>query len=415
MSVAQTIRRDSASYRQGVVLGLTMAETLLLLVFCLLIAAASTFTHKLKQVKDLEAAKQSLDISLQDARSTIELMQSHAPDGAITDEWKRIVRVYGPAIQKMEKAGVPIKEAGDAADDIAELMKARKEGLTSDEVTGSIELTKAIKDEFSGTPGGVPKSEQIVSLIREGLQAQTAKADSPGSGKHKWPPIITLSEADGKYFDTGSAVLSDKFRAALTGSVMDELLRNIAAYPEVNVIEVIGHTDEQPLAQQSSNLDALLMPVLQGKASVVRLKPADNAGLGLARAVSVSQVLLEEKRLSRFAVLPYSGAQLVNVNDSLVLAGIGGDVKERRRIEIRLRQSDKVHLPVASPAQPPAPERATKPAAPPSSASDQVDTAVAEPKPTVPGPEPARPPAKPARPAQSPANLESPFRWFFRN
>ena len=80
---------------------------------------------------------------------------------------------------------------------------------------------------------------------------------------------------------------------ALSGPVIDELLAKIADYPDVNVIEVIGHTDEQPLVQRPSNLDELLMPVLQGKSSVIRLAPADNAGLGLARAVSVIAGLAE--------------------------------------------------------------------------------------------------------------------------
>ena len=35
--MAETIGRQTASYREGLVLGLTMAEIMLLLVFCLLV------------------------------------------------------------------------------------------------------------------------------------------------------------------------------------------------------------------------------------------------------------------------------------------------------------------------------------------------------------------------------------------
>src|SRR5262245_33161302 len=145
MSMTQTIRRDSASYRQGMVLGLTMAETLLLLVFCLLIAAASIFSHNVKQLSDAEAEKQILNDALREAKSANEFIQNRLPDGPITDEWKHLVRDYGVAIQKMEKAGVHIKETGDAAETIAEVLKAHKEGITADDVTGSITLGKAIK------------------------------------------------------------------------------------------------------------------------------------------------------------------------------------------------------------------------------------------------------------------------------
>jgi outer membrane protein OmpA-like peptidoglycan-associated protein len=364
MSGTETIRRDSMSYRQGVVLGLTMAETLLLLVFCLLIAAASIFAHKVTQLETLEAENLRLIAARQDALDTVSFMQSEMPNGAITDDWKRIVQDYAPAIQKMKEAGITIKEASEAADVVAAVIRVRKEGAPAEDVTAAIELQHAIRREFSASPSGLPNNEQITSLIREGRQVQTAAAGASATGRHDGSQIITLSEADGYYFDIGSAALSPKFRTALSGLVIEELLGKINESPDVNVIEVIGHTDEQPLMRRPSNLDEMLMPVLQGKASVVGLVPADNAGLGLARAISVSQILLDDKRLSsRFAVLPYSGAQLVNVNDSLVLAGFGGDIKERRRIEIRVRKSDKVGLPVALP--PDASARKRRASAPP--------------------------------------------------
>jgi outer membrane protein OmpA-like peptidoglycan-associated protein len=415
MSIDQTIRRDSASYRQGVVLGLTMAETLLLLVFCLLIAAASIFSHKVMQVKALEEENANLTASLKDTRARYDLLQSNLQGNDITDDWKRIVRDYGPAIQKMEEAGVPIKEAADAADVVAAAVKAHRTGATAGELTQSITLQRAITQEFSSSAEVFPTNEQVTSLIREGLQIQTASAKEGSKGRHDWPPIITLSEADGHYFDTGIAVLKPDFRKDLSGPIIEQLLAIIRDYPDVNVIEVIGHTDEQPLVRRPSNLDELLMPVLRRKSQVKMLEPADNAGLGLARAVSVSQVLLQDERLSsRFAILPYSGAQLVNVNDSLVLSGIGGDVKERRRIEIRLRKSNRVGLPIASPAPrlvPPKPTTAAVPSRAPSLPTiSEADTALAQPNPRPPAAEAIKP-----KPRRETGGVKTPFGWFFRN
>lgn len=407
MSFAQPVRRDSTSYRQGMVLGLTMAETLLLLVFCLLIAAASVFSYKLNQLTEAQSEQQALRDSLREAETKIELMQTRLPGGVITDDWEHLVRDYR-YVEKLEKAGVQLKEAAEAADVVGAAIQAKKNGATAENVTNSIALQQAIKEELSGSSDGLPNVEQITSLIREGRHVQKAAAKTEGKGKHDWPPIITLSEAGGHYFDTGSAVLADEFRAALSGRVIDELLRNIADYPDVNVIEVIGHTDEQPLVQRPSNLDELLMPVLQGKSSVIRLAPADNAGLGLARAVSVTQVLLKDERLSRLATLPYSGAQLVNVNDSLVLAGRGGDVKERRRIEIRLRKSDKVASLIASP---PVTSIKKKRASAPSPATGEVDKAAVQPERR--SLESAA--TRPERPSPPTNLLESLFRGMFRN
>ena len=162
-----------------------------------------------------------------------------------------------------------------------------------------------------------------------------------------------------------------------------------------------------PSSKGLPNLDELLIPVLQRKSPVVKLTPADNAGLGLARAVSVAQVLLNDKRLSRFAILPYSGAQLVNMDDSLVLAVTGADVKERRRIEIRLRKSDRVGLPIAA-----TPITNIRKTSTPSSAAADIDTAGAEPQPALPEPQPVKPAPKP-QPEWG--VVKTPLGWFFQN
>ena len=254
MSTAQPVLRDSTSYRQGMVLGLTMAETLLLLVFCLLIAAASVFSYKLKQLEQARTENQVLSNLLKEARAEIQLMQSVSRGDPITDNWQHLVRIKLYA-EKLEKAGVQLKEAAEAADVVRTAIQAKKDGATPSDVTHSMELSRAIEKEFSSA-----STEQIISYLRDGRRAQNEAQKAEGKGKHNWPPIITLSEANGHYFDTGSAVLSEDFLKALSGSVIDELLRNIADYPDVNVIEVIGHTDEQPLVHRPSNLDDMLMP-----------------------------------------------------------------------------------------------------------------------------------------------------------
>jgi hypothetical protein len=38
-------------------------------------------------------------------------------------------------------------------------------------------------------------------------------------------------------------------------------------------------------------------------------------------------------------LIPLSGAQLVNTDETLAIGGSPGDIRERRRIEIRLRKS----------------------------------------------------------------------------
>jgi hypothetical protein len=157
---------------------------------------------------------------------------------------------------------------------------------------------------------------------------------------HKWPPIINLSEAGGYFFEVGSAELSEEFKAALVEKVAPKILQIADEYPDVDVIEVIGHTDEQIIKRRFSNLDGMLVDAV-ASGNVSSLVPADNAGLGIARAVAVVTRLLQEHRLQqRFPrILPMSGGQLIQVGETLS-HGSAGDVRERRRIEIRVRKHE---------------------------------------------------------------------------
>jgi hypothetical protein len=88
---------------------------------------------------------------------------------------------------------------------------------------------------------------------------------------------------------------------------------------------------------------------LRNYAEVSSLAPADNAGLGLARAVSVLSVLSRSPLLAGYKLIPLSGAQLVNTDETLAIDGVfSGDVRERRRIEIRLRKSQPHDLPIGA-------------------------------------------------------------------
>ena len=68
--MSETIGRQAASYRQGLVLGLTMAEIMLLLVFCMLIAVGVGLANEraklldtMLRLKNVEAAA-DIDIDI---------------------------------------------------------------------------------------------------------------------------------------------------------------------------------------------------------------------------------------------------------------------------------------------------------------------------------------------------------------
>ncbi|MGO8048480.1 hypothetical protein ACC713_37530, partial [Rhizobium johnstonii] len=61
-----------------------------------------------------------------------------------------------------------------------------------------------------------------------------------------------------------------------------------------------------PLARTSSNLDKTFIDFLDSKLPITALEPADNAGLGLARAMAVANILKSNPKLSQATVLPMS-------------------------------------------------------------------------------------------------------------
>jgi flagellar motor protein MotB len=334
------IVQQRSSYRQGLVLGLTMAEIMLLLVFCLLIAMASflkTEQNKLADVKQQLEQQQAQNERDHDAvtalhqnAALVEKLQnlSGSTDPKVIDQYWRELVDSRTAMAELDKNGVSIKELRDR---IADIEKLRSNGIDLDKALRDADVVGAINRAMT-KPGQPPASTlAILDAIERGNSGS-------GPSGHQWPPIISLSEAGGYSFKIGSAELSTWFHDQLVNKTIGEILENIKKY-DVDVIEVVGHTDEQPIGNRPSNLDHDLLSVLNSTSGVGKLIPADNAGLGLARAVSVVSVLRHDPRLAPYKLIPLSGAQLVNIDETLAIQGAHGDIPLRRRIEIRLRKS----------------------------------------------------------------------------
>jgi outer membrane protein OmpA-like peptidoglycan-associated protein len=272
------------------VLGLTMAEIVLLILFTLLLVLAALLTEKQRVQSKLEAQL---------------------------------------ALVEKEFSSMVNEHIDNPKAFFQELVLAKKKAARADRLDQQLQEEKKRNAEMEN------------ALVRERAARQTVEHNKSGGQLIRWPPIISLSEAGGYYFEVGSAELSEEFKLALADKVVPKILQIAAQYPDVDIIEVVGHTDEQLIRRRYSNLDGMLVDVLKN-GDVASLTPADNVGLGIARAVAVVTRLLQDSRLQpRFSrILPMSGAQLIQVDETLT-RGSQGDVRERRRIEIRLRKYEK--------------------------------------------------------------------------
>jgi flagellar motor protein MotB len=348
MSVTQTVVKQSSSYRQGLVLGLTMAEVVLLIVFALLIALAAVWRKEHQENMRLQAEKTHLETRLTELDGTSSLPQLSPPDLQLLSEMRAALSSpdHAKAAASLERAlsgqNVPTLSESEAQyvseirdqiqkGDQSEIDKNWRELVLASSVnhlTQKLQLSEAV---MHAAPGELNPAK-VEELIVIGQRSQK-------EGEHDWPPIITLHEADGFSFAKGKADLSTSFEAKLR----DEIIPNLVALTNkfhVDVIEVIGHTDEQAIAQRPSNLDWMLVDALKEPAPVAALVPGDNAGLGLSRAVAVVRAIMLDGRLPQpqYRILPLSGGQLIDTIERITPGG-GRDAPSRRRIEIRLRRS----------------------------------------------------------------------------
>jgi outer membrane protein OmpA-like peptidoglycan-associated protein len=155
------------------------------------------------------------------------------------------------------------------------------------------------------------------------------------------PPIITLREADGFSFPPGSADVSPEFLARLP-----DVVRKLAALSErygAQIVEVIGHTDGTSIRdtlRNKANLDDALGQYLD-PASTAALFPSDNVGLGISRAVSVARALRTSGLPANLDIQPLSASYLIAPNDRTDPAARRVGDASRRRIKIRIRQSQR--------------------------------------------------------------------------
>ena len=214
----------------------------------------------------------------------------------------------------------------------------------------------------------------IAKLDAERLKLQNVIAQLKTSMEvlkqlHRKPPNIVLSEGKQYTFKSGNAAISGEFADRFKQNEMKKVIEALNSTSNVEVVEIIGHTDRQPVRKKSSNLDAELYRVLSGECPVDSLEFASNCELGLARAIAVQDLLSKclhdlksatgndlttegRTRLNRLMFRTYSGAQLFPVNPDRFKTNSGElaeqNVEEDRRIEIRFTRLRDVDVSSAS-------------------------------------------------------------------
>ena len=363
-----SITKDAESYRRGVIFGLTMAEVLLLLVFCILLFLAiinDRLKEEVTKLAELTAkftTEQELNQRLTDKynkvseqmtvfASKIATMPETAENSKFTEKmFETAVILEATDPTKASELLYALNENPQllqqvqlsTIDEWAELTTIAQYSVSAEEYAVLANLNEAQKQNFLANvdiASKVTPSELIdMKQAAETLQALSpSNTEKPKNESNNWPPIISLSEAKDYSFNVGSANLAPKFQEALRGSIADQIYEILDEY-DADVIEVIGHTDSQPMNKnRTTNLDNFSVEFFNSNRTI-NLNAKDNAGLGYARALSVTKELMKVPKLSGYSILPYSAGQMITPDEQLQDGSNAYDSSQLRRIEIRVRR-----------------------------------------------------------------------------
>ena len=384
-----SIAEAGNSYRRGVIFGLTMAEILLLLIFCLLLFMA-TLDEKIEELtklnetlesQNLEYLKENKILLAQNARYK-ENIAALGQDTSVPVEVYEVVtkmddeelfkfvenselastlspedfsEVFEKAEQWDTVTNQPQNPKVDIITDLAKELKPEQlNKLIENAYVASqtdAEVLDAALEEFNKPkekppePALAPIDPKIRELA-ESVSLDDLKLLAEGKMEEKveagnnWPPIISLPEAENYSFKLGSAQLTESFKGQLSNEIVNQILQTLAEY-DADLIEVIGHTDLQPMSMaRVTNLDKSALEYFETPDKVL-LRARDNAGLGYARALSVTKHLLQTPELKDYTILPYSAAQMVTPNHTITTKDDKFDSSQLRRIEIRVRRQNR--------------------------------------------------------------------------
>lgn len=178
-----------------------------------------------------------------------------------------------------------------------------------------------------------------LALVKPLLQKATSKTETVTGV----PPILVIEDEGAYRFASGSAEIPPQMAAYIKNKIVPEIERNTKAY-QINVVELIGHTDGQANGSAASNLDDYLEKVASAKEPVSNLHSGSNADLGLMRSLAVVRLLRDIQtksgRLKGLKFRAYSAAQLILPNGEFAPVNRNPDAT-RRRIEIRFTRPGK--------------------------------------------------------------------------
>jgi pantoate kinase len=184
--MSETIGRQAASYRQGLVLGLTMAEIMLMLVFCILIAVGVGLANERAKSDDAILHLRKLEVAAAADKAMVETIKRNprladllaratrsASQREIDEFWRKLVE-SNDAVANLERQGVSLVALKEESSYFARLQRLLNEGIDLDKIARGVALASAIDEAVSATAMTKLTPQQVAVLIEKGIAASTS-------------------------------------------------------------------------------------------------------------------------------------------------------------------------------------------------------------------------------------------------
>ncbi|MGB0505082.1 MAG: hypothetical protein ACPGGK_02710 [Pikeienuella sp.] len=323
----------------------TLAEVLLFLLFIFLIWLGADATQRIGsesqegEKEDNLALVQQENANLREIVAELRLsVAEFAEQSEKTEELEKKAALASQLLFQAKEAEIAIaKDLNIATTKLHELKRQlkEKENIFDNLYKVTTELNEKTQ-EISDLKGKIGNLNSTIKGLNKILQELKGLKD-----------FEVISAKDFKNFGSGEAILSEEMEAVLRGRVTNWIREKRKAGLDkagiggldISVVEVIGHTDGEPLpGGRTSTLDKTLPEFLSGTSDApATLIASDNAGLGLMRAVAAAVVLRETLDGEGLVILPYSAGNLISANDNSLSVPYNVEGAVHRRIEIRVR------------------------------------------------------------------------------
>src|SRR5262245_12129430 len=159
--VGTSINFERKGYGRGLILGLTMAETMLLLVFCLLLAAGAIIANEQREADAAVDAKAKAEDRAFDAEAELAKLLEGATGQTFSDKELRELVSAEKAVDAFKEAGLTVEEAVKLVPAAAVL---RDHGITDETARELVPAVKALKEKGLGAQEIEALSESIAVL-----------------------------------------------------------------------------------------------------------------------------------------------------------------------------------------------------------------------------------------------------------